>query len=132
LPDTLKPELGGLHVLPWTGPKVIGVRGPRDSEEKLKDLDLSLQGLEPSARPDWWQSYELSKPQVLQMAKPVDVLRKKQAEAAALIDRAVADSGRTEASLGWVPLTSFKTTSWVAFVDRNTAEVLAFAPVDGF
>ena len=132
LEGTLKPELGGLHRLPWTGPVTIGVREPRDPDEKLNSLELSLQGNEPSARPDWWQVYDLSKPQVLKRAQPIDALRKKQPGAVSLIDQAVAESGTGESALGWVPLTSFKSTSWVAFVDLKTAEVLAFAPVDGF
>lgn len=131
-PDVLNPKLGGLNVLPWSGPKTIGVRDPRNPDEKLQSLDLSMQGLEPSARPDWWQAYELSKPQVLKMVKPIEALRTKQPGAAALINHAVAESGVAEGALGWVPLASFKTTSWVAFVDLNTAKVLAFAPVDGF
>ena len=131
-PGALKPEAGGLHVLPWTGPLIIGVRDPRNPDEKLQSLDLSMQGLEPSARPDWWQVYELSKPQVLKRAQPIDALRKKQPGAVSLIDQAVGESGTGESALGWVPLTSFRSTSWVAFVDLKTAEVLAFAPVDGF
>lgn len=131
-PDALKPEQGGLQALPWTGPETIGVRDPRDPDEKLKSLDLSMQGIEPSSRPDWWQSYELSKPQVLKRAKPIEALRKKQPGALTLINQAIADSGKQEAALGWVPLTSFKTTNWVALVDMQSAEVLAFAPVDGF
>jgi hypothetical protein len=131
-PGALKPEAGGLHVLPWTGPLIIGVRDPRDPDEKLQSLDLSMQGLEPSARPDWWQSFELSKSQVLTRAKPIELLRKKQPSAASLIDQAIAESGERESALGWVPLTSFKSTSWVAFVDLGTAKVKAFAQVDGF
>lgn len=131
-PDVLKPDSGGLQVLPWSGPKVIGVRDPRDPDEKLRSLELSLQGIEPSARPEWWQPYDLSKAQVIKMVKPIGALRKKQPGAASLIDRAVADSGKAESALGWVPLTSFMTTNWVAFVDLRTADVLAFAPVDGF
>lgn len=131
-PSALKPDLGGLHVLPWAGPKIIGVRDPRNAEEKLKSIEQSLQGLEPSVRPDWWQAYALSKPQVLKRAQPIDTLRKKQPGAVSLIDQAVAESGTGESALGWLPLTSFRSTSWVAFVDLSTAEVLAFAPVDGF
>lgn len=131
-PGALKPEQGGLHRVPWTGPKIIGVRDPKDGAENIASLDLSLQGLEPSARPDWWQPYEQSKPKVLSRAQPVSVLRAKQPGKAALIDQAIRDSGRTEAELRWVPMTSFKVMDWVAFVDARTAEVLAFAPVDGF
>lgn len=131
-PGALRPELGGLHVLSWTGPKTIGVREPRDPDEKLKSLELSLQGIEPSARPDWWQSYEQSKPNVLSRAQAVSVLRANQPGKVALIDQAVVQSGRAEADLRWVPMTSFKVMDWVAFVDGRTAEVRAFAHVDGF
>ncbi len=130
--EELKPDLGGLHVLPWYGPKIIGVRSPRDGDEKLKSVELSLQGLEPSVRPDWWQAYELSKEQVLSRAQPVDVLRRQRPEGTSLIDKAVAESGQAESTLLWVPLASFKQSDWVAFVDKQTAEVLSFAPVDGF
>lgn len=131
-PDALRPDQGGLHRLPWTGPRIIGVRPPRNPRENLDSLDLSLKGLEPSARPDWWQSYEQSKPQVLSRAQAVSVLRAKQPGKAALIDQAVAESGRAEADLRWVPMASFKVMDWVTFVDATSAEVRAFAHVDGF
>lgn len=131
-PGALHPEQGGLHRVPWTGPKIIGVRDPKDGQENIASLDLSLQGLEPSARPDWWQSYEQTKSKVLSRAQAVSVLRAKQPGKAALIDQAIVESGRLEAELRWVPMTSFKVMDWVAFVDAKTAEVLAFAHVDGF
>lgn len=37
-PGALKPELGGLHVLSWVGPRTIGVRDPRDPNEMLRSL----------------------------------------------------------------------------------------------
>lgn len=128
----LKPELGGFHRLPWLGPKIVGVRDPVDAEEKLKSLDLSFQGNEPSARPDWWVAYEEVKATVLSRARPMQQLRERQPDDEHKIDEAVRDSGQPEASLQWVPLTGFKSTSWVALVDARTAEVRAFAPVDGF
>lgn len=131
-PNALRPELGGLHRVPWAGPRIIGVRDPKDAQESISSLDLSLQGIEPSARPDWWQSYEQTKPKVLLRAQPVSVLRAKQPEMAASIDRAVVDSGRAEEDLRWVPMTSFKVMDWVAFVDAKTADVVAYAHVDGF
>lgn len=131
LPGLKKVE-SGIPVLSWKSPKIIGVRDPIGPDEKLNSLELSLQGIEPSSRPDWWQSYDLSKSQVVKRAKPIEVLRKKQPSAASLISQAIADSGKLEADLGWVPLTSFKTTNWVAIVDIRSAEVLGFAPVDGF
>lgn len=128
----LKPELGGLHVLPWDGPKVIGVREPRDVDEKLKSIDLSLQGNEPSTRPDWWADYALSKKQVLLRGKSVSDLREKRPSNKAAIDRAVQDSGIAEENLVWLPLTSFKSTAWVVFFDKQSAQIKAYASVDGF
>jgi hypothetical protein len=131
-PEKLRPELGGLQILPWSGPKVIGVRSPVDPEEKIKSLELSLQGIEPSARPDWWQDYELTKQQVIQKAQSVESLRSRQPEAIDLINEAVKASGKSKAEIGWLPITSFKSTDWVVFVDLKSAKLLAYAPVDGF
>lgn len=128
----LKPELGGFHLLPWDGPKIIGVREPRDVDEKVKSIDLSMQGNEPSTRPDWWADYALSKKQVLLRAKPVAELREKRPNDKVTIEKAVRDIGMTEENLAWVPLTSFKSSDWVVFIDKQSTEIKAFAPVDGF
>lgn len=132
LEGQLKPEKGGLHRLPWSGPKVIGVREPKDNEERIHSLDLSLQGIEPSARPDWWQDYALSRQRVLQRAQPLSSLRAKRPQESAIIDHAVRTIGAAEESLVWLPMTSFKSTAWVVLVDKSTADVRGFAPVDGF
>lgn len=130
--DQLHPENGGMQILPWTGPKVIGVREPRDSEEKLKSLELSLQGIEPSVRPGWWVSYDQNKPQIKQRAKPVSVLRASHSSEEEKINDAVRQSGLKEIDLGWVPVTSFKSSSWIALIEMKTGEVKAFAPIDAF
>lgn len=131
-PGDLKPESGGLHRLPWTGPEVIGVRRPADAEEKLRSLDLSLQGNEPSARPDWWVSYDQNKEQALARSKPLQVLRDRHPAESDAIYKAVQESGLPEGSLKWVPLTGFKSNAWVVLIDGSKGDVKAFAPVDGF
>jgi hypothetical protein len=131
-PGALKPEKGGFHTLPIWGPKVIGVRTPKDSDEMLRSLDLSMQGSEPSVRPDWWQSFEQNRAVAIARSKRIEELRAKQPSASLLIDKAVRDSGKTERELRWLPMTSFRYTNWVALVDAANADVLAFANVDGF
>jgi hypothetical protein len=126
--DQLKPELGGFHKLPLFGPKLIGVREAKDPIERAKSLDLAFQGQDIAVRPDWWQNYELSRDQVLTRAKPVANLRAKVPAATHLIDKAVSDSGIAESGLLYIPVTSFKTADWVAFI----AMPLAYAPIDGF
>ena len=129
---SLHPEQGGLHVLPWTGPRIIGTRAPHDSKEYIDSLDMSLGGLDPSMRPDWWQPYEKNKPDALKRAQKLETLRNKRPSQTALIEKAVRDSGLSEAALAWLPVTSFLSTGWVALIDNQTAEVKAFAPLDGF
>lgn len=130
--DELDPANNPLHRLSWSGPRVIGVREPSSGDETLASLDMSLKGIPPSMRPDWWEPYESSRQRVLNRSRPVDELRKKSAGSSALIDRAVKDSGVAENSLRWLPLTGFRSTEWVAFIDSESAAVRSFAPVDGF
>ena len=130
--EQLKPEKGGLQVLGWTGPRVIAVRKPKDSNEMLESLDLSLGGVDPSVRPDWWVPYETAKDRVLQRAKPLQALREKRPGDNALIDVAVKASGLGEIQLVWLPVTSFKSTGWIALLDKTTAKVVGFIPLDGF
>jgi len=73
-----------------------------------------------------------NKKQVLARAKPVQELRERHPEESARIDEAVRDSGLPEVALNWLPMTGFKSTEWVVFVDAKTGDVKAFAPVDGF
>lgn len=130
--EKLRPELGGLHMIGWGGPKVIGVRAPKDTDEMLRSLDLSLSGIDPSARPDWWVPYEDVRIRVLTKARMVSELRKKHPQQKILIDAILAESVQGEDGLRWLPITSFKTTGWVAFVDATTGDVKSFAPLDGF
>lgn len=130
--EKLRPELGGLHRIGWGGPQVIGVRQPQNGDEMLRSLDLSLGGVDPSMRPDWWLPYDQVKDRVLKTARAVDELRKKRSREMQRIDAAVKDAGTEESDLRWIPVTSFQSTGWVAFLHKDTAEILSFAPVDGF
>jgi hypothetical protein len=128
-------KAGNAWELPIWGATVIAAREPKDGDERLKSLNLSLQGLEPSVRPDWWQPLELSRPQILQRSKPLADLRKRhanKAEKLQKIDIAIQDSGITEDQLHWLPLTSRRDKDWVVLLDAQTGVPLAYAAVDGF
>ena len=115
---------------------MIATREPRDQEERLKSISDSMMGREPSVRPDWWQRFDqVSRTNAISHAKPLSELRKshrKSPEALNKIDRAIAESGRIEQNLLWLPLTSRRNTDWVALVDAKTADPLAYAAMDGF
>lgn len=127
---------------PWglTRPRTVGLRPVSTSAEKLASIDASLQGVEPSQRPSWWQDYALSTAQVLQRARPLSELRAKYASQAALINAAVARAlanqkpGETTdgAALRWLPLVSRRATDWVVLIDPHTARLRGYVHVDGF
>lgn len=129
-------------VAPWgfTQPRVMGVRSSTTLDEKLANLDASLQGVEPSQRPSWWQDYALNRAQVLARSRPLEELRKKHPTYQELIDTAlakalsVAETGETSDSeaLRWLPLVSRRTMNWVVLIDPVTARIRGYVPVDGF
>ena len=122
-----------MRSMSWTGPRLIGTRRPLNEVEGFRSLELSLQGIEPSARPDWWQAYEQSAPDVRQRMKPIADLRAKcTAETRESIDAAVAKTGMTSNTLYYLPLTSQKMVDgWIILLDVQ-AKIVGYAPVDGF
>lgn len=128
------------HAWSFSRPRTVGVRAPQSGEERLSSISASLQGVEPSQRPSWWQDYALSVPQVLQRARPLTDLRSKHPEQSALIDaavaRAIADAQAGEtidiAALRWLPLVSRRATDWVVLLDPVTGRVRGYVHLDGF
>ena len=129
LPQALPPW----QSLSWSGPVLLGARRARDGQETLKSIELSLRGLEPSARPDWWQSYDESRSAVRQRMKALSVLRTVQVpEAQSAIDAAVKKTGLPINQIHYLPLVSKKSLDqWVALLDAQ-ANIIGYAPVDGF
>jgi hypothetical protein len=130
--EHLKPEKNQLHFLPWRGIQFIGTREPVSNDEMIKSLDLSLQGIDPAFRPDWWTSYESIIPKVRSKAYPLDLLLKKNPANADKIEKAVIESRQSSENLLWLPVTSYRATDWVALLDKASAQPIAFVHVDGF
>lgn len=127
---------------PWrfSRPRTVGIRSSSTGAEKLDSINLSLAGIEPSQRPSWWQDYALSRPQVLERARPLSELRAKHPEQSALLDAAVAqalhnnqpDETADAQALRWLPLVSRRATDWVVLLDPVTARVRGSVHLDGF
>jgi uncharacterized membrane protein len=121
--------------LPLWGPKIIASRPPKDNDEMIKSIDLSMQGIEPSARPNWWQALDVSRVEILKRAKPLPELRRKHGgnlTAIARLETAIKNSGKVEDELRWLPLTSRRSKDWTVLIDVHTARPLAYAAIDGF
>lgn len=124
----------------WAAPRVLGIRSARTSEEKLYSLEASLQGVEPSQRPDWWQDYAMSSTRIRERAQPLEALQAVnpgkihaiQAAAAQAVQRP--ENGETSSpnALLWLPLVSRKAMDWVALLDPTTLRIRGYVHADGF
>jgi hypothetical protein len=119
--------------LSWTGPIQLATRASRSGAETLQSIQLSTLGLEPSARPGWWQSYDLSRTAVQARMKPLRGLRQQKfSEEQAVIDEAVRKIGANIENIYFLPLVSQKSLDqWVVLLNSN-AEIVGYASVGGF
>jgi hypothetical protein len=118
--------------LSWSGPVLVGTRQAEEGEE-LQSVMLSVNGVEPSARPGWWQAYEKNRPQVKRRMKKLAELRAvREPLAQGEIDAAAARTGLPMADLFFLPMTSPKMVDgWIALLDREGG-IVGYAPVNGF
>ena len=122
----------GLQRLPLTGPTLLSVREFKDSRESFEATMAALQGAALGARPDLWQSYEQAKPQVLAHARPLADLNARFPARAGDVAKALQSApGRPPTSIGYIPMVG-RSTFWTVLIDTNTAEVIAFVPIDSF
>lgn len=127
----LKKALPQFRTQSWSGPEIVGVRNPKNSEEMLASLQLSLNGLEPSLRPDWWIPYDACREDVKKKMKSISVLRKKPGSRAA-ISKAMHETGLAENNIYYLPLVYGKNLDgWVVLLNGK-ADVVGYLPVDGF
>ena len=130
-PDWLEAKRLNIPI-PYWGVQYFGIRQAKTSDENLESIDLGLQGIEPSMRPQWWAALADSKQAVLNKAKPVEVLKAKYPNSKTAIDQAIQSSQLPPEQLVWLPLVSRRSTEWTVFVNKNTGFPVAYIALDGF
>lgn len=120
-----------LRTLPWTGPTLLAVRPFKDSKENFEATMAALQGVPLGARPDLWEPYDAARPRVLAALKPLSELKARFPARIGDVDAAIAASGKGADALAWLPMVGRKT-FWTVLVDRTTADVVGFIPLDSF
>ena len=120
-----------LRQLPLTGPTLLSVRDFKDSKENFDATMAALQGIAIGARPDFWQPYLKGKQQILAKAKSLAELKARFPAYKKEIDSALQASGHAPIGVGYIPMVG-RQTFWTVLIDLNTAEVLAFVPLDSF
>ena len=129
--ELLSKTPAGIAALPITGPTTLSVRPFKNSTESMDATMAALQGLNLGARPDLWQTYDLGKPDVLKVAKPAALLKTRFASQSRDIDAVLAKVNRTAENTAFVPLAGRKS-FWTVFLDPQTAEIVAYMPLDSF
>jgi hypothetical protein len=122
----------GVELFPLGGPTLLAARPFRDQQEKIEATMAALQGVQIGARPDFWQSYEAGRAEVLKAARPATQLKERFAPHAAEIDAALQRAGRTVAGAAYLPLVARKAEAWTVLLDAKTAEVIGYLPLDSF
>ncbi len=129
-PVLLKRAAPALQELPLMGPTLLSIRDFKDSKENYDATMAALQGLQLGARPDLWQSYEEGKDKIIAVSKPVAELKKRFPARASEIDN-VLKAAPANAPVGYIPLVG-RNTFWTVLINTQTAEVLAFVPLDPY
>lgn len=130
--ELLEQAPDGLRSLPWTGVMKVGLRPATSANEYLNSVAQSVEGVSQSMRPNWWRAYDEDVRNAVRMkAVPLAKLVEKNPQQKSEIQRAAERTGRSLGELFYLPLTSSKTTHWVALLDA-AGNMVGHAEVDGF
>ncbi|MFM2111476.1 MAG: hypothetical protein RLZZ271_136 [Pseudomonadota bacterium] len=129
--DLLDKALPEFRSLPLTGPRIIGLREPIDIKEKNDTAFEAMAGQSTTARPDFWQPYEKSIPEILKAAKPVSELLQRLPDSGAVLQPILQSSGKAPSQLVYLPCNA-RQHFWTVLLDAQTAQFIALAPVDSF
>ncbi|QEY26911.1 TfpX/TfpZ family type IV pilin accessory protein [Neisseria zalophi] len=129
-PDRLAKAPEAFRSLPLFGIYQVGTRNPTNQEEFLEGINLSMAGIPPAARPDWWIPRAQVEKNITNARIPLKTLLDQYPDRAAVIRQYLSNTAKTD-NLYYLPLTSEKTLDWImVFNDKN--EAVAYVPVDGF
>ena len=112
--------------LPTGRPRIIGVNPPANSDEKLKAIDLALAGKDVHLIPKHYTAYGPSQQeQVKKRAQTIQRLKEINPQLQNEIDHSVAQLGKKEDEIGYLPLKA-NARDMSVIVDRNTGEILDY------
>ncbi len=130
--DELPRAPHGLRTLSLTGPRLISTTVPSDGKEKYDAIMLGLSGVDIGMRPSFWRLWdETARRDALAKSKPMAELieRRPDQRASAAADAAL--NGRAVAQVRYLPMLA-RRSDWVVLIDATSADVIGFAPLDGF
>jgi hypothetical protein len=104
-PEALeKGRAAGYGKVPVTGPVIVGSRLPTDPDEQFRIASEALAGgIDLHGYPQYYRPYDEVRDEVVRMAQPLDKLRRYNADRANELDRALAELGRKEEEVRYLP-----------------------------
>ena len=121
----------GLRQLPLTGPTLLSLRPLQGAKEQFDSTMLAASGVPQAAQPELWQPYDAARTAILETARPLEGLKTKYPAETALIDRAIAETGKPADRLLYMPVLS-RDTAWSVLIDADTARPVGFIPLDPY
>ena len=132
LPDEqLQKASAELRALPWTGPTLLSLRPLQGAKEQFDSTMLATSGVPQAAQPELWQPYDAARAAILETARPLAGLKTKYPAEIALIDSAIAKTGKPADRLLYMPVLS-RDTAWSVLIDAETARPVGFVPLDPY
>lgn len=112
------------RTLPLTGPVLAAIEPPTDAKEREDLLFSALAGGKDMRHfPKYYVAYAEYRKEVLVKGQPLDRVRKREPDLAAVIEKYLADSGRKESDVLYLPLRA-RRGFIAALVDANTGELV--------
>lgn len=130
-PKTLPQAPPALQSLPLTGPTLLSLRPFKDASEEYDSTMVAVAGVPQAAQPALWQPWEAGRTEILQAARPIAELQQRFSAQSALIDSAIASTGRPAEALRTLPLVTRKG-EWTVLIDAQTTLPVGFVPLDSF
>lgn len=107
----------------WTGPRLVVAELPTDPTERSDLAFSALSGRDIQNLPKYYRDYARAGKVLLAKAKPLDELRERQPHFYHLISDWLTQSGRSNASVVWLPLQT-RRDDLVMLLDASTAQPL--------
>ena len=111
--------------IPWGRPATIAVKSPTEPAEQMRIIQSALEGSDLQTFPQYYTDFESLSAQALRKSKPYSVLRRRHPESLALLDKRLAELGRREEEVRFLPLKARKT-DYCVLLDAKNGAVLGF------
>jgi hypothetical protein len=111
--------------IPWGRPATIAVASPTDPKEQMRVIQSALEGADLQTFPQYYVDYEMLAAKALGKSKPYSVLRRRHPESLAVLDKRLAELGKREEEVRFLPLKARKT-DYCVLLDAKSGAVLGF------